>query len=74
MLGYLNDREQTIIDRRFGLSREKETLAQLSHALGISDERVRQLESRHLDKLRTLAVARKLDLMDEPASVRNDGP
>ncbi len=46
MLGYLNDREQTIIDRRFGLSREKETLAQLSHALGISDERVRQLESR----------------------------
>jgi RNA polymerase sigma factor (sigma-70 family) len=66
MLGRLDDRERKIIVSRFGLggTREK-TLAQLGKELGITKERVRQLETRARDKLRQLAEAQKLDL---PAS------
>ena len=69
MLGYLNDREQTIISRRFGLAGDKQTLVQIGQELRISKERVRQLESRALDKLRSLAIMRKLDLTDESTQV-----
>ena len=67
MLGYLDGREQTIIVRRFGLAGDKQTLVQVGRELGISKERVRQLESRALDKLRTLAEVQKLDPTDESA-------
>ena len=67
MLGYLDGREQTIIVRRFGLAGDKQTLVQVGRELGISKERVRQLESRALGKLRALAEVRKLDLIDELA-------
>ena len=67
MIGYLSGRDQTIIVRRFGLDGEKQTLAQVGRELGISKERIRQLESRALDKLRTLAGVRKLDPTDESA-------
>jgi RNA polymerase primary sigma factor len=67
LLGSLDDREQTIIDRRFGLAGERQTLEQVGRELGISKERVRQLETRALDKLRTLARVQKLDPMDESA-------
>ncbi len=55
LLGRLDDREQTIVVRRFGLAGDKQTLVEVGRELGISKERVRQLESRALDKLRTLA-------------------
>lgn len=67
MLGYLDGREQTIIVRRFGLAGEKQTLVQVGRELGISKERVRQLESRALDKLRAVAEVQKLDPTDESA-------
>jgi RNA polymerase primary sigma factor len=67
MLGTLNGREQTIIVRRFGLAGEKRTLVQVGRELGISKERIRQLEYRAMDKLRTLAAAQKLDPTDESA-------
>jgi RNA polymerase primary sigma factor len=73
MLGYLNDREQMIIARRFGLAGDKQTLVQVGQELRISKERVRQLESRALDKLRALAMVEKLDLPDESTSGGNDG-
>jgi RNA polymerase primary sigma factor len=73
MLGYLNDREQTIIARRFGLAGDKQTLVQVGQELRISKERVRQLESRALDKLRTLAVTRKLEPTAESLSGGDDG-
>jgi RNA polymerase primary sigma factor len=52
MLDRLDDRERTIIVSRFGLegTRQK-TLAQLGKELGITKERVRQLETRARDKL-----------------------
>jgi RNA polymerase sigma factor (sigma-70 family) len=64
MLGRLNDRERKIIVSRFGLegTRQK-TLDQLGKELGITKERVRQLESRARDKLRMIAEAEKFDLM-----------
>jgi RNA polymerase primary sigma factor len=67
MLGQLNGREQTIIVRRFGLAGEKRTLVQLGLELGVSKERIRQLESRALDKLRALAAVQRLSSIDESA-------
>ena len=47
MLGRLDDREQLIIISRFGLGGAAEqTLEQLGRELGITKERVRQIESR----------------------------
>lgn len=53
----LDPRERSIVAARFGLgsSGETQTLSQLGLAMGISKERVRQLESRALEKLRSLA-------------------
>ena len=50
-LGELSDREQKIIRER-RLVDQGATLEQLGHALGVSKERVRQLEQRALGKLR----------------------
>ncbi len=61
MLGYLDEREQTIIIRRFGLADDKQTLVQLGRELGISKERVRQLEFRALKKLRIVADEQKIN-------------
>jgi RNA polymerase sigma factor (sigma-70 family) len=52
LLGGLSERERTILDRRFGLSGPEQTLRQLARALGVSAERVRQIEQRALGKLR----------------------
>jgi RNA polymerase sigma-32 factor len=48
----LNDREKRIIQAR-RLSDEGATLESLGNVLGISKERVRQIENRALQKLRT---------------------
>jgi RNA polymerase sigma factor (sigma-70 family) len=63
MLGRLDDRERKIIISRFGLEGTSEqTLEQLGRELGITKERVRQIESRAQDKLRKIAGEQKLDL------------
>lgn len=48
-----HEREKEIITRRFGLYDKKETLEQIGELLGITRERVRQLEKSILNKLRT---------------------
>ncbi|MBA3449026.1 MAG: sigma-70 family RNA polymerase sigma factor, partial [Pseudaminobacter sp.] len=54
-LGVLNEREMRIIeDRR--LREDGATLESLGEMLGISKERVRQIESRALEKLKTALV------------------
>jgi RNA polymerase sigma factor (sigma-70 family) len=52
-LGRLDERERHIIRNRFGLSGGQElTLEEIGHSLGLSRERVRQLEREAKDKLR----------------------
>jgi len=63
MLGRLDDRERRIIISRYGIAGASErTLEQLGRELGITKERVRQIESRAQDKLRKFASEQKLDL------------
>jgi len=63
MLDRLDDRERLIITSRFGLGGAAErTLEQLGRELGITKERVRQIESRGVDKLRKIAGEQKLEL------------
>ena len=53
LLGKLDKREQEIIKRRFGLdSEEPRTLEQIGNTLGFSKERIRQLETIAIQKLR----------------------
>jgi RNA polymerase primary sigma factor len=49
----LDPREQLVLTLRFGLKgKEQQTLVQVSKVLGVSKERVRQIEARALQKLR----------------------
>ena len=55
-LARLNPRMRTVIDRRFGLAGQPpQTLEQVGAELGVTRERVRQLESRALRELRSHA-------------------
>lgn len=54
-IGTLNDREQHIIKMR-ALSNEVITLEALGKELGVSKERVRQLEARAMEKLKTSLI------------------
>jgi RNA polymerase sigma factor (sigma-70 family) len=60
----LDDREQTIVKSRFGLTQasNKVTLQSLADQLGLSRERIRQLEIRALDKLRAMARQTAVEL------------
>jgi RNA polymerase primary sigma factor len=62
MLGRLNDRERQILVSRYGLNGSDEmTLEQLGKELGITKERVRQIESRAQEKLRHYALEQHAD-------------
>ncbi len=60
----LDSREQTIVKSRFGLTQapEKVTLQSLADQLGLSRERIRQLEIRALEKLRAMARQTAVEL------------
>ena len=58
LLGYLEqDRERQIITRRFGLDGRTETLEQIGEFLGITRERVRQLEKAILIRLKIVYMS-----------------
>ena len=62
----LNPRMRHVVQRRFGLDgRPPETLEEVGAGLGITRERVRQLESRALRELRTVAPDLELYLRAE---------
>ncbi len=67
LVGCLSPREQLILRMRYGLSGEEEhTLEQIGQSLGLSRERVRQLEARALKKLRETLPAQNLHPILEP--------
>ena len=61
LMKVLDEREKEIIKHRFGLEGEEpKTLNEIGEMLGISRERVRQLEKRALKKLRATAMKKHL--------------
>lgn len=64
ILNRLDEREQKIITARFGLGRGNEplTLKEVGEAMGVTKERIRQLEARALTKLREAADEAKIDV------------
>jgi RNA polymerase primary sigma factor len=65
-LDVLNPRMRLVLARRFGLAGEvPQTLEEVGASLGITRERVRQLESRALRELRTVAPGLQLYLRAE---------
>jgi len=52
LLSNLSDRERAILRARYGLDGDPESLRAIAGRLGVSCERVRQLENRALGKLR----------------------
>lgn len=66
ILEKLDEREQQIIIRRYGLDHGQEplTLKQVGESLGVTKERIRQLEARALSKLRAAAKVEHIDRPD----------
>ncbi|MFD0364187.1 sigma-70 family RNA polymerase sigma factor [Nocardia sp. GCM10030253] len=63
-LATLTDKEAEVIGLRFGLDRgEPRTLAEIGSALGVSRERVRQIEAKGMGKLRRPSCTRVLEGM-----------
>jgi DNA-directed RNA polymerase sigma subunit (sigma70/sigma32) len=55
MMAVLSDRERTVVRSHSGLDTPPQTLRELGVNLGVTAERVRQIECEALDKLRAVA-------------------
>ncbi len=63
LLDRMNDREKKILDLRFGLTGgNTHTLGEAAKFFGITRERVRQIESAALEKLRTYIIQQSGEL------------
>jgi len=61
-LGKLTERERYVVGLRFGIGKEHEhTLAEVAQKLGVSLERVRQIQVRAISKLRTPRLRKVVD-------------
>jgi len=62
LLAMLSPREQKVLELRYGLDgQQPRTLEEVGRTFNITRERIRQIESRSLNRLQTLAQAEKLD-------------
>ncbi len=75
MLATLQEKERRILEMRFGLHGQQEhTLEEVGRVLGITRERVRQLEMRALKKLRHLRLAEEmLGMLADMENRRGEG-
>jgi RNA polymerase primary sigma factor len=66
ILSRLDERERQIIVSRFGLDHNREplTLKEVCHEMGVTKERIRQLEARALDKARLAAEEDHVEVPD----------
>ena len=65
-ISYLSERMQRVLDLRYSLSSGKpRSLEEVGQALGVTRERVRQLEARALRELQAVAPDLKFDLRNE---------
>jgi len=55
LMDVLSAREREVISRRFGIGRPAQTLVEIGRLMGVTRERVRQIEARALGKLRAAA-------------------
>jgi RNA polymerase primary sigma factor/RNA polymerase sigma factor len=64
LMNRLDDREQKIVASRFGLGagREPRTLGDIGEKMGVSKERVRQIEARAMKKLRIAAAEENIEV------------
>ncbi len=61
-LEVLSDRERKVVEMRFGIGVDREhTLAEVAAEMGVSVERIRQIQVRALGKLNTPGLRRELD-------------
>ena len=61
-MGRLSERERLVIEMRFGINREREhTLSEVAKELGVSLERVRQIQVRAISKMRTPGLRKAID-------------
>ena len=67
ILSRLDEREQKIIIKRFGLdySQEPQTLKEVGAKMGVTKERIRQIESRALNKLRVVVHEEKIEAPEQ---------
>jgi len=71
MLGRLDDRERRILVSRYGIGGADElTLERLGRELGITKERVRQIQSQAQEKLREFALSAK-DFFEKDHNARD---
>jgi RNA polymerase primary sigma factor len=69
LVGVLDPREQVVVTLRYGLGGEpRRTLVQIGRVLGVSKERVRQLQNRALNKIRISAERGEPSDRNQPAS------
>ena len=68
LMGSLNERERAILRSRYGLDGPEQSLRDLGDRLGLSGERVRQIEQRALGKLRSAASRTGTETAPHPGS------
>ncbi|MCQ2396432.1 MAG: RNA polymerase sigma factor RpoD/SigA [Lentisphaeria bacterium] len=74
MVKKLPEREYTILKLRFGLDGEKaKTLEEVSHAIGRTRERVRQIQNQALERLRAAIEEQKsIEELTDPSAYEDD--